>query len=120
MNACVVLYAMGRDRVGVADDLATALAIRQIDIEHSRMTALGGTCARAERGPRSRTHPDPGGPRARVTRRSALAPPPGGASQAGHDGLPLGIPPESAQGARGARLVEDEGRGAVAGEGCFP
>jgi len=42
MKKHAVLSALGRDRVGVADDLAAALATRKIDIEHSRMTALKG------------------------------------------------------------------------------
>lgn len=45
METKAVLYAWGRDRVGVADDLATALATRGIDIDQSRMTALGGRFA---------------------------------------------------------------------------
>lgn len=42
MKSYAILYALGRDRVGVADDLATTLAGRAIDIEQSRMIALGG------------------------------------------------------------------------------
>ena len=45
MKTHALLSALGRDRVGVADDLAEALAARKIDIEHSRMTALHGQCA---------------------------------------------------------------------------
>lgn len=45
MKTHAVLYALGRDRVGVADDLASALNVRSIDIDHSRMTALGGRFA---------------------------------------------------------------------------
>ena len=44
-KAHAILMATGRDRIGVADDLATALADRKIDIEHSRMTALSGQFA---------------------------------------------------------------------------
>jgi len=45
MKTHALLSALGRDRVGVADDLAEALSARKIDIEHSRMTALHGQCA---------------------------------------------------------------------------
>lgn len=45
MKTYALLSALGRDRIGVADDLAEALAARKIDIEHSRMTALHGRCA---------------------------------------------------------------------------
>ena len=45
MKQHALLSALGRDRIGVADDLATALADRRIDIEHSRMTALSGRFA---------------------------------------------------------------------------
>jgi glycine cleavage system transcriptional repressor len=45
MKAHALLSALGRDRVGVADDLAAALANRRIDIEDSRMTALRGQFA---------------------------------------------------------------------------
>lgn len=45
MKTHALLSALGRDRIGVADDLAEALAARKIDIEHSRMTALHGQCA---------------------------------------------------------------------------
>ena len=40
-----LLSALGRDRIGVADELAEALAAHKVDIEHSRMTALHGQCA---------------------------------------------------------------------------
>ncbi len=42
MKTHALVLAQGRDRVGVADDLAAALGDRKIDIEHSRMTALSG------------------------------------------------------------------------------
>jgi len=42
MKKQAVLYALGSDRVGVADDLAAALTRRSIEIERSRMTALSG------------------------------------------------------------------------------
>jgi glycine cleavage system regulatory protein len=45
MKTHALLSALGRDRIGVADDLAEALSARKIDIEHSRMTALHGQCA---------------------------------------------------------------------------
>ncbi len=45
MKSHAVLSALGRDRVGVADDLAAALAKRKINIEDSRMTALQGQFA---------------------------------------------------------------------------
>jgi len=45
MKRHAVLSAMGRDRVGVADDLAAALDERKIEIEDSRMTALKGQFA---------------------------------------------------------------------------
>ena len=45
MKKQAVLYALGSDRVGVADDLAAALTKRSIDIERSRMTALSGKFA---------------------------------------------------------------------------
>lgn len=45
MEVHAVLTAMGRDRVGVADDLAAALAARKIEIEDSRMSALKGQFA---------------------------------------------------------------------------
>ena len=45
MKKHAVLSAIGRDRVGVADDLAAALAGRKLEIEHSRMTALKGQFA---------------------------------------------------------------------------
>jgi len=40
-----VLSALGHDRVGVADDVTGALDQRKIEIEDSRMTALGGQFA---------------------------------------------------------------------------
>lgn len=45
MKTHAILSALGHDRVGVADDLAAALAERRVDIEGSRMTALGGQFA---------------------------------------------------------------------------
>lgn len=42
MNKRAVLSATGRDRIGVADDLGTALSSRNIRIRDSRMTTLGG------------------------------------------------------------------------------
>jgi glycine cleavage system transcriptional repressor len=45
MKPRAVLSALGRDRVGVADDLAAALTERKIDIEDSRLTALKGQFA---------------------------------------------------------------------------
>ena len=45
MKSHAVLSALGRDRVGVADDLAAELAKRKIDIEDSRMTTLRGHSA---------------------------------------------------------------------------
>jgi glycine cleavage system regulatory protein len=45
MKTHAVLSALGRDRIGVADDLAAALAARRLDIEDSRMTTLRGHSA---------------------------------------------------------------------------
>lgn len=45
MRTHAILSALGRDRVGVADDLAAELAKRRIDIEDSRMTTLRGQSA---------------------------------------------------------------------------
>ena len=45
MKTHALLSALGRDRIGVADDLAEALSAHKVDIEHSRMTALHGQCA---------------------------------------------------------------------------
>lgn len=45
MKTHAVLSALGRDRIGVADDLAAALATRKIEIEDSRMTTLRGHSA---------------------------------------------------------------------------
>jgi glycine cleavage system regulatory protein len=45
MKTHAVLSALGRDRVGVADDLAAELAKRRLDIEDSRMTTLRGHSA---------------------------------------------------------------------------
>ena len=56
MKTHALLSALGRDRVGVADDLAEALSARKIDIEHSRMTALHGQCALIVQVRGERTH----------------------------------------------------------------
>lgn len=45
MKTHAVLSALGRDRIGVADDLASELARRRIEIEDSRMTTLRGHSA---------------------------------------------------------------------------
>jgi glycine cleavage system transcriptional repressor len=45
MKRHAVLYALGSDRVGIADDLADALTRRKLEIERSRMTALSGKFA---------------------------------------------------------------------------
>jgi len=45
MDNQAVIYAWGRDRIGVAADLATALTSRGLAIEQSRMTALAGRFA---------------------------------------------------------------------------
>ena len=45
MKTHAVLSALGRDRIGVAGDLSSALATRRIQIEESRMAALRGRFA---------------------------------------------------------------------------
>jgi glycine cleavage system regulatory protein len=45
MKTHAILSALGRDRIGVADDLAAALANRKLDIEDTRMTTLRGQSA---------------------------------------------------------------------------
>jgi glycine cleavage system regulatory protein len=45
MKKHAILSAVGRDRVGVADDLGAALASRSLRIEDSRMTSLRGRFA---------------------------------------------------------------------------
>jgi glycine cleavage system regulatory protein len=45
MKTQAVLSVLGRDRVGIADDLGAALTHRKIDIEDIRMTALKGRFA---------------------------------------------------------------------------
>jgi len=45
MKTHAVLSILGRDRIGIADDLGAALTHRKIEIEDSRMTALKGQFA---------------------------------------------------------------------------
>jgi glycine cleavage system transcriptional repressor len=45
MKSKAILSAFGSDRVGIAGDLSMALANRRVEIEDSRMTALGGRFA---------------------------------------------------------------------------
>ena len=45
MKKYAVLSALGRDRVGIAGDIAATLGNRGVDIENSRWTALGGQFA---------------------------------------------------------------------------
>ena len=45
MKQYATLSALGRDRIGIADDIAAAVEKYDVEIDETRMTALGGEFA---------------------------------------------------------------------------